>query len=253
MAQGGSALGFILITSVGFFRQRFYEIFLRSHQAFAFLLMYALWRHTQSSSFSSRLYIYIATGTFGATTLIQWATIVFRNFSFNQMLGQAKITKKNGLINVSIAISRPWKIRAGQYIDLWIPHVNLWSSHPFMIVSWTEGTEPALYLLIEPKHGFTQKLLSIAKENSENNLDWNSTSLLQADFHMAWFSGPHGFGAPVGEYGSVLMIATDIGIAAQLPYLKELMNGLNHCEVRTRRIHLVWQLKRKGNALKSIA
>lgn len=61
-------------------------------------------------------------------------------------------------------------------------------------------------------------------------------------FHRAWLSGLHGHGAPVGEFGNVLMIATDIDIVAQLPYLKELISGFNHCQVRTRCIHLMWQV-----------
>ena len=44
------------------------------------------------------------------------------------------------------------------------------------------------------------------------------------------------------------MVATGIGIAAQLPYLKELIKGFNNCETRTRRIHLVWQLDLVGRA-----
>lgn len=116
-----------------------------------------------------------------------------------------------------------------------------------MIVSWTEGTAPTLYLLVEPKHGFTQKLLSAADEHQyERDQDFNTISISQKDFHLAWFSGPHGSGALVGEYGSVLMLATGVGIAAQLPYLQELIQGLNRCEVRTRRVHLVWQLQRRG-------
>lgn len=51
----------------------------------------------------------------------------------------------------------------------------------------------------------------------------HSRELSRESFHLAWISGPHGSSAPVGEYGSVLMIATGIGIAAQLLYLKELI------------------------------
>ena len=108
-----------------------------------------------------------------------------------------------------------------------------------MIVSWTEGIASTLYLLVEPKHGFTRKLLLFADEHQyERDQDFDSIPELHGNFHLAWFSGPHGSGAPVSEYGSVLMLATGIGIAAQLPYLQELIQGLNRCEVRTRRVHL---------------
>jgi hypothetical protein len=43
------------------------------------------------------------------------------------------------------------------------------------------------------------------------------------------------------------MIATGFGIAAQLPYVKQLIHGYNNCKARTRRVHLVWQLQSIGN------
>jgi len=43
-----------------------------------------------------------------------------------------------------------------------------------------------------------------------------------------------------------MMVATGFGIAAQLPFLKELIQGFNRSEVRTRDIHLVWQLDDLG-------
>jgi hypothetical protein len=63
-----------------------------------------------------------------------------------------------------------------------------------------------------------------------------------SDFRLALFSGPHERGIFVGDYGKVLMIATDSGIVAQLPYLQELVSEFNSYRVRTRDIHLVWQL-----------
>jgi NAD(P)H-flavin reductase len=64
---------------------------------------------------------------------------------------------------------------------------------------------------------------------------------------LALFSGPHGISTPVCAYESVIMIATGFGIAAQLPYVKQLILGYNNCKARTRRVHLVWQLQSIGN------
>ena len=63
---------------------------------------------------------------------------------------------------------------------------------------------------------------------------------------VAFVSGPHGSTAPAGEYGKVVMVASGFGIVAQLPLLKELIQVFNHAEVRTRDIHLVWQLQNLG-------
>jgi len=109
-----------------------------------------------------------------------------------------------------------------------------------MIVSWAvekTGPEPRLtmiQLLIEPRDGFTHRLLRHAKETpSKTN-------------HLVLFSGPHSSATPMRGYGSILMIATGFGIAAQLPNLKALIDGYKRCEVVTRRIHLVWQLQDQG-------
>ena len=40
---------------------------------------------------------------------------------------------------------------------------------------------------------------------------------------IAFFSRPHYLGAPISNYGKVLIVATGFGIAAQLPFLKELI------------------------------
>ena len=42
---------------------------------------------------------------------------------------------------------------------------------------------------------------------------------------------------------NILIVASDFGIAAHLPYLKKLIHGYNAREVRARRIHLVWQVR----------
>jgi NAD(P)H-flavin reductase len=52
------------------------------------------------------------------------------------------------------------------------------------------------------------------------------------------YSAPHNF----GEYGTVVMLASGIGIAGHMPYIKELISGYNSCEVRTRRVLVVWQV-----------
>lgn len=99
-------------------------------------------------------------------------------------------------------------------------------------------------LLVEPKTGFTRRLLQYACDSSLTLPVPEDFSSL--DFRIIWFSGPHGSGIDIGDFGSVLLIATDYGIAAQLPVLKELIRGFNRCEVRTRRVHLVWQLRAWG-------
>ena len=89
-----------------------------------------------------------------------------------------------------------------------------------------------LNLLIEAHSGLTDQLYQ--------------ASVNEDDKFLTLFSGPHGTTVSMGNFGTVLMFATDIGIAAQLPYLRALIDDYNQCRVRTRRIHLVWQLYELG-------
>ncbi|KAJ3494077.1 hypothetical protein NLG97_g4307 [Lecanicillium saksenae] len=98
-----------------------------------------------------------------------------------------------------------------------------------MVASWSEDTVDTIDLLIEPRRGLTQHLLRCNRTPQ----------------HLcpALFTGPHGNSIPVGDYEVVLMVASGYGIAAQLPYLKQLLHNYNRRSVRSRRIHLVWELK----------
>lgn len=247
VTKAGSSLLTVVVLSIRILRHPSYEIFLRLHQALAFLSLYAIWRHIHSQKMLPRLYITIAVGSFLITSVVQWIMILYRNFSFRDGCCRALITRRNGAVRINIRLPRPLYLRAGQYINIWIPSISFWSflqSHPFTIVSWTDGQPMFVDLLVEPKSGFTNRLMQYARDSS---LEAPSVEDYSAsDFRIVWFSGPHGSSTNVGEFGSVLLVATDFGIAAQLPVLKELISGFNRCEVRTRRIHLVWQLRAWG-------
>ncbi|KAB2099591.1 hypothetical protein AG0111_0g12058 [Alternaria gaisen] len=55
--------------------------------------------------------------------------------------------------------------------------------------------------------------------------------------------GPYGNELPLDSYGTVLLFATGIGIAGQLPYVTQLLEGYLNCKVKTRRIALFWEVE----------
>jgi len=223
-----------MLLSLPVFRKPSYELFLRSHQVLAFLCAYALWRHLSSKSLLVRICLYISTGMFGLTSSLQLCSILYRNANFRRGFPRVRVTKVSGGIKVTVIVPSRLQIKPGQYINLWIPSISFWSflqSHPFVVASCTEGQQTTLELLIGPQKGLSSKFL--------RNSTYDSDSL-------ALFSGPHGLSAPLAEFETVLLVASGLGIAAQLPYLRHLIRGYNDFQVRTRRIHLVWQLESLG-------
>ena len=214
-------------------RKPSYEIFLRVHQALAGLIAYALWRHLPSDQILPRGFLYLSAGLFLSTLVMQSSILLYRNGIFRHHFPRAHITHTSGAVMMSIYLQKPIKIEAGQYINVWLPSVSFWSfmqSHPFVVVSKAGGCQDKLDLLIEPRHGLTQRLLYHAREYPALN-------------RLAMFSGPHGASVPMDEYEIILMVASGFGIAALGPYLKQLIHNSHIRKVQARRIHVIWQIQ----------
>ena len=106
-----------------------------------------------------------------------------------------------------------------------------------MVTSWAHEKQNRLDLFVEPRNGLTRELLYRA-ETDENGGATGSRLVL--------FSGPHGISAPVGEYESVLLIAAGFGMAAHLPYLKQLIQDYKARKASTIRIRVIWQVQHIG-------
>jgi hypothetical protein len=83
-------------------------------------------------------------------------------------------------------------------------------------------------LRIQPEAGFTRRLLGICPRN-RNNI---KTS--------AFIEGPYGGGFDLRDYGTVVLLASGIGIVGQLPYIQELVQDYRCSKTKTRDLLLVW-------------
>ncbi|KAH6668517.1 cell surface metalloreductase [Halenospora varia] len=231
---GGLALSFLILLSIPILRKPSYELFLRIHQALAVLVTYSTVRHLMSTSKFHWLYVYNFAGIVAGLLVFQCGAVIFRNKAWGCDFPRAYIARVNDTVRIRITTSWPVEVKAGQYINLWIPSVSWYilQSHPFVVTNWVEGKQGTLELFIQPRRGLTRELFSHGTLDARDSVP-----------RLALFSGPHGVSIPVVEYETVLMVATGFGIAALLPYLRELIHGYNTCKTRTRRVHLVWQLQ----------
>jgi predicted ferric reductase len=208
------------------------------------VIIIATWRHISSKK-PAQIFLQIGVGLWSVTTVVHWLYFSFRNFAFGQPFAKAVVTRFSNAdpssqtlvdlstaFRVDITVPRPWPVEAGQSIFLSIPRLGVFTGlrgHPFMI-SWWERNHKGLTLslLVESRAGFTAEL------------DKHANTPLRA-----YIDGPYGKAHGFGEYGTVIMFATGIGIAGHMPYIKELVNGYNSCEVMTRRVLLIWQISKE--------
>lgn len=167
--------------------------------------------------------------------------MIFRNVTLSRR-AECLIRSRGNYIEVVLFPARPWKVQAGERVNLWVPSAgffSLFQMHPFVVAWWDNKHVESLAsitLLVRPRLGFTSRLEDLSGTR-----------------HAAWIDGPYGpkravniTRSKVPDFGHLFMIATGIGIAAQIPYMKQLVEGYQHGLVRTQRITLIWQLDEAG-------
>ncbi|KAK5073275.1 hypothetical protein LTR51_005917 [Lithohypha guttulata] len=242
---GITSLGFIVLSVIVTMLCRhhyFFEAMLWFHFVSMCGAAVTLWRHLSLRPFESEYYILGGMCAAASMLLSQLAIDCYYNISLRQKHWLPLITvsktyrtdsddliEMRGAVSVVIHMTCHWTIRPGQYVYVTVPALGsryLFQQHPFWIASWRQDADRRflrLDLLIKERRDFTSRL-----SNDEAR--------------VVWVSGPFGRPQPFGEYGTVLMFATDIGIAAHLPYLKSLKESWAQARVRTRRIVLVWEM-----------
>jgi predicted ferric reductase len=226
-------------------RRVFYEWFLNLHLLLSVAVLVAIGLHVFSKK-PAEIFLQIGIYLWAGVTMVNWFMFAFRNFVIGRPFATAVATRlsnsypsdlvdPSNVLRVDITVPRKWRVRAGQYIFLSIPRLGVLTGlrgHPFMI-SWWDWSRKGLTisLLVKSRTGFT------------GELDRHTNKEL-----LAFIDGPYGIQHRFGDYGTVIMLATGIGIAGHIPYIKDLISGYNNCEVRTRRILLVWQISKESKS-----
>ncbi|KAG4410826.1 hypothetical protein IFR04_016035 [Cadophora malorum] len=83
--------------------------------------------------------------------------------------------------------------------------------------------------IIQRQKGFTRSLPTSSNSSQSTEL-------------RAIIEGPYGKEIHLDEYGTVLLFATGIGIAGQLPYVRQLLENFHNYDAKARRIVLFWQV-----------
>jgi NAD(P)H-flavin reductase len=133
--------------------------------------------------------------------------------------------------HVHISLPQPMQLKAGQYINLWIPAVSPWlwaQAHPFTVTSWSKGPWNTIELLMQPCCGLSTDLAHYTTVARETLVSF-----------CALFTGPHGMSEDVRHYESILVIISRFGIAAAIPYMKKTIYSYYTQTIKAHQLHLV--------------
>lgn len=224
------------------FRRFSYEIFLRLHQGLAGYVLFAVWKHVDNTI--ARYYVLGILGLVGFSTMIQTLLVLVTHRFFFYGWPRAVLTLVGDAVHMKIKLPVSLKVRAGQHINLWMPGISLRSSlqsHPFVVTSAIrDDSGTSLELIIEPRHGWTANVLSVARNTGSR--------YAQAAPHefITLFGGPYGASTNLSAFGVVVMVASGWGVIAQVPLLQNLINQARSSTSQVRHIHLIWQIDSAG-------
>jgi len=145
---------FASLIPLSLFRTSLFELFQKAHYALAILTAYVVWRHLSLCSTSSRIYIIVAGCIFALSTIVRYSRLLLRNIVWKQRYANTNVVQASDAIRIRVTIPRPWRVRAGEYIYIWMPGASFWSpfqSHPFIISWWdnnVDGKSTTIYLLV---------------------------------------------------------------------------------------------------------
>ncbi|KAL5047668.1 hypothetical protein BDW71DRAFT_40720 [Aspergillus fruticulosus] len=239
--------GFILIAiqSVSPLRHAFYEVFLHLHIALSVMSFVGLWYHLRGLDQQN-----VLLGTiilWGLERAIRFASLVWRNVGKQRTVADFELLPGN-VIRATVALARTGKFKAGQHMYLYVPSVGLWTSHPFSI-AWTSTEETSVdgdsndsfKMLLDKKPKTTVSFLIKGQDGFTRELQFKATNSETRQFRATVFAeGPYGALEDLDTYGTVMLIASGVGITNAMSYLYQFLEGFSARETAVRRVNLVW-------------
>ncbi|RAH76937.1 hypothetical protein BO86DRAFT_442129 [Aspergillus japonicus CBS 114.51] len=254
-------------------RQRFYELFLLIHIAFAVVLLYCLYIHTAQIGavyYSGYLWPPVAIWSFDRflrLVRLVWCNVRVWYGHASRTQAVVHYSPASDVMRVDI-LNATVQGGPGQYYHLYQPMtLRGWENHPFTLGAFStstaasspiatpgqveDGLKPStpqvqvtetgsaspptsiLTFWIRPYDGWTKRLRDQCRQQPGNTV--HPTLLLE---------GPYGHRAPLRTYHTLIMIMGGTGIACAIPYLQDhLTRRRRQAPTSTVRIQLHWTVR----------
>jgi predicted ferric reductase len=191
------------------------------------------WRPDARSS----KYFLSAAGAWMATRSCWFVGVLYRNIRIGKHLASASVVNYGNINVVSLTLPRPWKFKPGQHIKICMPTLGtatLLQWHPF-VLAWYEISDgqPIVYVIIKEQRGFT---MMVRKRTQITT----------------FIDGPYGEDIQLQSYGTILLFASGIGMAAQLLYVRRTLAEYDERRTSCRQIYLFWEIEDGENYRQSI-
>jgi len=242
--SGWAALVPLLVLSLHslpFVRAWAYELFVVAHIPLSVVFLGMLFWHCHNY-LTSWNYLWATTAIWLASYCVRLFYLNWTNpWRMSWLIGEeAAITiLPENAVKVTIPTQVKWT--PGQYVYLRMPGISVFENHPFTVASLCSNDFPSDYgeayrdmtLVFRPFAGFTRKVLDTAVKNGPMKT------------YRAFVDGPYGgMRRDLASFDTVILFAGGSGITAIVSQLLDLIKKMRDSKAVTKRVHLVWALKR---------
>ncbi|KAH7071850.1 hypothetical protein BKA63DRAFT_516487 [Paraphoma chrysanthemicola] len=238
--------------SIGPLRHASYDTFLSCHRIGVLIAIIGVYFHLASHALPQLPWVYLIAAFLALEILARAFRILYYNVSRRRPFWtRVSLEALPGeATRVTFSLPHSWNANPGSHVQVYLPRIALWSSHPFS-VAWKESfgytllhTEklpstvtdikigPGLSTvscIIRARHGMTRALFQLAQRPESD-----AVSLWGA------IEGPYGGFDSLDSYRTVVLFAGGVGITHQLPFVRHLLAGHNSKSAAVRKILLVW-------------
>lgn len=186
-----------------------------------------LWFHISRQDLRAYTTILIATVIWASSLLYRYTLLLYRNLAWGRNTTTMIETSENAL-KLQITPARSWKVQPGQYVYLTVAKagtLSLFQRHPYMVAS--PILSNSIELHIWPQDGFSKKLRRCSERYQYN----------------AWIEGPYGRPVDLREFGTVIIIASEMGITGHLGYLRDLVEKQDDFDTKIRDVVFIWTVE----------
>lgn len=234
-------LVFLVVHSLPFLRNRFYELFVFMHIPVAWAFVALLFWHCHNY-LTSWAYLY-------TTIILMVVSLIARLFYMNWMnpfrpswlIGEesAVTILPEDAVKVTIPTQTKWK--PGQWAYLRMPGISVVQNHPFTIASLCSEDFPSDYgdkyrdmtMVFRPFSGFTRRVYDTAQKKGATKT------------YRSFIEGPYGgMQRQMSSFDQVVFFAGGSGITAIASQLVDLVKRMRDCKATTRSVHVIWAMKR---------
>lgn len=211
---------------------------INAHQILIYVAAAFLWMHLIREQTYHQWTLVAAACAHIAIRLLYCALSIWRNKRGSAQWPRATVTTCHGVLKIRLKVPEPWSAQPGQTVHLWCYGLGMRACCQTLALTVAYVEDKSGYRVL---HFFTRPdRRGLSRRLAERDVPFQALAF-----------GPYGHSIDFSGFATVLLLATDVGIASILPYVKHLVDASRRRQSIARKVEVIWQIDDYGMSIYS--